>query len=92
MIKIAATADVYKASEDNGDWIVWASDPNGDGGILVTSFSGPDAEDRALEYAAAKYSALLRHDPDQPPYLSSQLTSGPAARASIRGANLRLVK
>ena len=92
MIKIAAIADVYKAHADTSDWIVWASDPDGDGNVFVSTFSGPDAEFRALEYAAEKYSGFLRHEPDQRRYLSDRSPVDPVFRASIRGANLRLVK
>lgn len=36
-------------------WTVEAVNSDGDGGIDVTTFSGPAAEDRAREYARWKY-------------------------------------
>lgn len=36
-------------------WSVEAVNSDGDGGIDVTLFSGPDAEQRAREYARWKY-------------------------------------
>jgi hypothetical protein len=91
--KIDAVAEVYRADEPfENEWIVSAIDPSGDGGIFNAAFSGPDAEQRALEYAALKYRELRRHDPDQPERRSSQNALDDVVRVSSRGANLRLVK
>lgn len=38
-----------------GAWAVEAINVAGDGEIYLTVFSGPDAKDRAEEYAAMKY-------------------------------------
>jgi len=65
MKRLPLTAEVYRASADLRDWVVWASDPYGDGEVYVTTFSGHDAEARALEYAAWKYAGLLRHEPEE---------------------------
>ena len=92
MNRIPLTAEVYQAAADLSDWVVWASDPYGDGKVYVTTFSGPDAEARALEYAAWKYAGLLRHEPDQQQYRSSQRTSVRAGRLSSPGATLHLVE
>ena len=92
MIRLGVTAEVYQADLDLSDWIVWASDPTGDGGVLVATFSGPDAELRALEYAALKFAGLLRHEPDQRRCRSYQSPSVGADRSSSHGANLRLVR
>lgn len=92
MNRIAATAEVYKAAADLSDWVVWASTPEADGEVFVTTFSGPDAEIRALEYAALKYAGLQRHEPDRQQCRSSQRTSAPGDQPPIRGATLRLVR
>jgi hypothetical protein len=45
----------YEAFEDKvyaPDWRVEASNPEGDGEVYVTLFSGTDARQRAQEYAA----------------------------------------
>lgn len=73
MNRISLTAEVYRAAADLCDWVVWASNPYGDGEVYVTTFSGPDAEARALEYAAAKYAGLLRHEPEQQPIRAGTL-------------------
>ena len=41
------------------EWRVEAVDADGDGGVHVTTFSGPDAERRAHEYAAWKYPSAV---------------------------------
>lgn len=92
MKKLGAKAEVYKGDIDPSDWVVWALDPDDDGGMLVAIFSGPDAENRALEYAEAKFASVLLHKPDQQPYRCGQSPSGYAGRFPSRGANLRLVK
>lgn len=38
-------------------WAVESINSDGDGGVDVTKFSGPDAEKRAREYANWKYDA-----------------------------------
>ncbi|MEP6935913.1 MAG: hypothetical protein ABI988_18565 [Nitrospirota bacterium] len=43
-----------KASHYNGEWVVEVIDPEGDGEVSVTTFSGPGAKERAAEYAAWK--------------------------------------
>jgi hypothetical protein len=45
----SSTPSLYKP----GDWrVVWEDD---DGGIEVTIFSGPDARERAIQYADWRY-------------------------------------
>ena len=93
MNRIAATAEVYRVCADLNDWVVWALHPDGDGGILETIFSGPDAESRALEYADLKFGAVLLHAPEQRPYRQSRSHDVDGrCRSSTRGANLRLVR
>lgn len=92
MNRVNMIAEVYKAAEDLSDWVVWASDTYGDGEVYVTTFSGPYAEHRALEYAALKFAGFQRHEPDQLPCQSNQSRSGRAFRSSSRGAILRLVE
>ena len=48
-------AEIVRHSGDPNAWVVEKLDSDGDGGIDVTVFSGPDAEKRAREYAAWKY-------------------------------------
>lgn len=46
---------VYEAFEDQRfapDWRVEATDDEGDGDVFVTLFSGPQARERAEDYAA----------------------------------------
>ena len=92
MNRIPLTAEVYRAAADLSDWVVWASAPYGDGEVYVTTFAGPDAEQRALEYAAAKFAGLLRHEPDQQQCRSRRSLSDRAYRSSSHGATLRLVE
>ena len=47
-----------KESLFKGEWIVEAINEEGDGEIYVTAFSGPQAKERAAEYAAWKQSSL----------------------------------
>lgn len=85
-------AEVFVSNEDPGEWIVQAIEA-GEGRIIDTRFSGPDAEGRAMEYAAAKFREFRRHDPGQPPYRSHQGGDGDRfGFLPIRGAKLRLVK
>jgi hypothetical protein len=53
--RLNTIAEVYLGDVDPQDWVVWALDPSGDGGIFATVFSGPYAERRAIEYARAKF-------------------------------------
>lgn len=48
-------AEVVKNETAPPSWTVEALDSDGDGGVDVTVFSGPDAESRAREYALWKY-------------------------------------
>ena len=48
--------EVFEKPEAPGEWAVEALDTDHDGGIDVTIFAGPQAENRAQEYAAWKYS------------------------------------
>lgn len=61
--RVAALATLSKGDVDPSDWVVSALDSKGDGGIYLTIFSGPEAYERALEYASEKYSGLLRRGP-----------------------------
>jgi hypothetical protein len=72
--------------------VVSAVNPSGDGSIFSAIFSGRDAEQRALEYAAAKFRGFQRHDPDQHSHQSYQPSSAAFGQSPIRGATLRLVK
>jgi hypothetical protein len=47
-----------KASLFNGEWVVEAINEEGDGEIYVTAFSGPQAKERAAEYAAWKQMSI----------------------------------
>lgn len=66
--RIAAVAAVYKGGGGPEDWVVETIDSTGDDGICVTVFVGPDAKERAIEYASEKYSGLRLHDPSQSTY------------------------
>lgn len=55
VVRVASLAKVYPHPQEPGDWMVGALDSSGDGGIYTTVFSGPNAKERALEYAQAKY-------------------------------------
>lgn len=92
MNKLDAIAEVYKGDVNPDDWVVWASDLNGDGEIVVAIFAGVDAEVRAVEYAEAKFAEVLRHAPDQRPCRLHPPRSEHGGLSPSRGANLRLVK
>lgn len=62
MRKVDAAAEIYKGDVNPSDWVVWSLDASGDGGIFTTVFSGPCAEQRASEYARAKYAEVRRKD------------------------------
>lgn len=53
--RVAAVATVYR---DRLDWVVEAPDSNGGGGLYLTTFEGPLAKERALEYASGKYAGV----------------------------------
>ena len=53
---------IYEAFEDilnTPDWRVEASDPEGEGIVYIALFSGPNAKQRAQEYAAWKNNPQL---------------------------------
>lgn len=58
--RVAALATVFPDTDEPGAWVVGALDASGDGGMYFTVFAGPDAEERAIEYAEAKYAGLER--------------------------------
>ncbi len=64
MRRIDRIAEIYKGDVDLEDWIVACLDDQGQVRFL-TIFSGPEAEERAFEYAEAKY-ARVRRRPMQP--------------------------
>ena len=41
-----------RASLFKGEWVVQAVDEEGDDEIYIAAFSGPDAKERAVKYAA----------------------------------------
>ena len=85
-------AEVFSGNDDPNEWFVQAIEP-GEGRIFTATFSGPDAEARALEYAAAKFREFRRHYPGRPPCRSRQDGGdGRFGFLPIRGAKLRLVK
>ena len=45
-----------KPSRHQQEWVVEAFNPEGDGEVYVAEFSGPNARERATEYAAWKNS------------------------------------
>jgi hypothetical protein len=47
--------EVVQCAESVSDWRVEAIDFDNEGIIHVTCFSGPDAKERAAEYASWKY-------------------------------------
>lgn len=64
--RVAAFAIVYKGYVGEEDWVVETLNSHGDGGIYVTVFAGPQAQERALEYAEEKYSGVEVRTPDRP--------------------------
>lgn len=64
--RIPAVADIHPSSADPDQWVVWALDP--DGAMLEIIFAGPSAEQRATEYAEAKFTGLRRCSPRPPQY------------------------
>ena len=67
---IQATASLILDDPLSGDVMIFALDPSGDGGFITAIFSGVDAEERALEYAKSKFTAVQRCIRQQWPYLS----------------------
>jgi hypothetical protein len=55
-------AEVVKDATIPNAWRVEKLDSDGDGGVDVTIFAGPNARERATEYAAWKY------DPHKEPH------------------------
>jgi hypothetical protein len=49
-----------KESLFKGEWVVEAINEEGDGEIYVTAFSGPQAKERAAEYAAWKQTSVRK--------------------------------
>lgn len=47
-----------KASLFKGEWVVQAINEEGDGELYIAAFSGPEAQERAVEYAAWKTSSM----------------------------------
>ena len=67
LVRISAVAEIHQSSRDSAQWIVWAVDT--DGAMQETVFSGPSSEQRAIEYARAKYAGLrqrVRRPPQYP--------------------------
>lgn len=62
LTRVAALATIYQGDMQPDDWCVSTLHAGGDGGIYVTIFSGPEARERALEYATAKYSGFVLRD------------------------------
>jgi len=62
--RVSALATVFCV---RSQWIVAAPDSHGEGGIYVTAFSGPQAHERAMEYASEKYSGVQVLGLDQRP-------------------------
>lgn len=92
MEKIDAEAVVFN-SYPSDDWVVEAIDRSKDGSIISSIFVGPDAEDRALEYAEWKFLEFRRHERVQQPNRQNRNGGSDRARTSpSHGAILRLVK
>ncbi len=53
--RVAAVATVYR---DRLDWVVEAPESKGGSGPYLTTFGGPFAKERALEYACGKYAGV----------------------------------
>ena len=60
--RVASLATLYQ--EDADTWAVESVDSSGDGSLYVTAFHGPDARERASEYARQKYSGFRVRRPD----------------------------
>lgn len=57
MRQIDLEATVYESRIAPGEWGVEGIDD--DGGVVMATFSGPDAQRRAVEYAEAKFSSAV---------------------------------
>ena len=55
MERLGLEAEVVERRDAPNAWGVEAIDAEGDGAVLMALFSGPDAKERALEYARAKF-------------------------------------
>lgn len=53
--------EVIESKATKGEWHVEAINYDGDGEIYVTIFSGPNAHDRANEYAAWKMKSTQKN-------------------------------
>ena len=61
IVRIPAIAEIHRSSKDPEKWIVYAVDS--DGAIIETVFAGPSAQQRANEYAQAKFAGLQQRKP-----------------------------
>ena len=68
--------EIVEPTEANGDWRVEAIDYEGDGGKDVLTFSGPNAEGDARQYARHKIFAQLREALLSPIPCSTSLHEG----------------
>jgi hypothetical protein len=91
VIKLNMCAEVYVAGASLSDWVVRSFNPDEDGRISETIFSGPDAEVRALEYAAEKYVEFRRHVPAVRRGLGDPALNEGDSRSTSSGTILRLV-
>jgi hypothetical protein len=55
MEQINLEAEIVERKDTPNAWGVEAIDYNNDGAIYMAVFSGPDAKERALEYARSKF-------------------------------------
>ena len=62
MLSTRIEAEVIENATTPRTWTVEALDTDGDGGVDVTVFSGPDARARAIEYANWKYDVVSCRD------------------------------
>ncbi len=53
--------EVQESRHTKGEWVVEMIDHGSEGEVYVTIFSGPQARERAEEYAAWKNRATFRH-------------------------------
>jgi hypothetical protein len=64
--RVAAFATVYQGYVSHDDWVVESFDADDSGEAYLTVFSGPQARERALEYATEKYPGFELRMPGQP--------------------------
>jgi hypothetical protein len=57
-IRMDLIAEVYQRRNEPSVWGVEAIDMDGDGEIYLAVFSGPDAQQRATEYAREKFARI----------------------------------